>query len=172
MANYAISLSLIGWTLIIMLCAIMALLLLSDLLPFITAINSNATIIYNNIGYWGGVLIDEIGYMIKAANDAYSNNYRSPYVVHHIVAQLDSRASSARVVLTSNSISVNAHPNLVSLRESLHLRLHTNLYHMYVTYCLLPYEQTGSWDAAKYTYAYNFLLHTGYLLSAASGLCP
>ena len=59
-------------------------------------------------------------------------NYRTPYEVHHIVAQHAPNAIHARKILEKAGIDCNSQLNLVALKTGLHRRLHTNLYYGWV----------------------------------------
>ena len=58
--------------------------------------------------------------------------YRYKSAKHHIVAKSDKRAAKSRKILKACGILINSSNNIVRLKTSMHVRVHSNEYHGFV----------------------------------------
>ena len=67
---------------------------------------------------------------------ATTRSYRSDYEIHHVVAMHAAAAAPARRILEKVGINVDSGVNKISLKTSLHRRLHTRVYYKWVNYII------------------------------------
>ena len=172
--SYAVSISLVGYVLAFTMAVIMALILWSVIFDSISFfVNAISSMLSAGFAY-ASAIANEIGESIRKANLSFTGSSHSPFAVHHIVAESDTRAQGSRNVLMSNTFTVNMSANLVAIRQSLHALLHTSLYHQLVYWNLLPYYNYNypTINVGYMNYILSFLSHMRNLLSRASALCP
>lgn len=123
-------------------------------------------------------LISEIGRNVKehatdfaeaiasAASKANQKTYRHPTNDHHIVAQTSSKASVARTIYekTFGTGQINNSRNIVTIRTSLHVHLHSDLYYKSVNRIMQAADNSGSVSSA--------LKMMKGALKAISNICP
>jgi len=95
---------------------------------FMAAINNLARTINDNIfaaRSWGEQLMAQV----RTANEVY-RNARTPLQQHHIVAQTAQAAAMSRhIFLPHYNNNIHHWINMIPVRNSLHRRMHTDLYH-------------------------------------------
>lgn len=85
---------------------------------------------------------------------------------HHIVAKSDNRAKTSREILNAVNISVNASCNLVTIKKTLHVCLHTSMYHYTVELLLNTCKDSNNkWNKTEIL---NVLLLMKIVLTVAS----
>lgn len=77
------------------------------------------------------------GDFVNKLNDSFAKmkegiRYRYKSARHHIVAKSDKRAAKSRKILKACGIWINSSNNIVRLKTSMHVRVHSNEYHGFV----------------------------------------
>ncbi len=122
--------------------------------------------------YVAKAMVDGTAYIANVISEAVRSAKKgrrySGYELHHIVAKNDYRAASSRKIFSRYGISVNSPYNLISLKKTLHKRVHTNSYHAAVYLVIKSMEsKSGSYTTKKYN-VISGLIFISVILSAAN----
>ncbi len=99
-----------------------------------------------------------------------SSNFYSGEDVHHIVAKNDPRADIARCLIVHNCLKVDDPFNLVKIKKTFHLHLHTNSYFAAVNLILLMCVVKKKTKSDKKNAIISAVTMIGSFLKAASDL--
>ena len=116
---------------------------------------------------WGEQLMNKV----RVANDLYRFQ-RTPYHNHHIVAQGAAAAEPARHIFLIYFGNINHPINLIPIRASLHVRMHTTIYYNTVNNLLIVANGGSIFNTNRLQTVNLAMHHMRAALSFASSMSP
>ena len=113
----------------------------------------------------------EVMNRVRAASDAVRTGQRTGAHNHHIVARTHTRAAHARTIYHHYWFSIDNSINLVAIRQSLHSRLHTNMYFDTVN-AIMDRANGGLHNTTRFTIVSGAMNRMRNVLLAASNMSP